>query len=126
MDDWDLGFEASQVADVRKEEVEACEMRSDTESEDDVSSSSSQGFASPWWARELIQAAARLGFSLPRYRSHPVQVVSGCTGCSAESAVLKARVFMRFNVSVAKQESKQTRPRARHWGWTSISSPHQT
>ena len=45
---------------------------------------------SSWWARRLYEAVQDLGQEWPDFTKMTVSVVSGCTGCSAESAVLKA------------------------------------
>lgn len=94
-DEWDDAFAAEKVAsqESANEMAEACQMMSDSESDDESSESTNHGFASPWWARELYQAVVRLGYAWPKEYSKmddPIQVISGCTGCSAESAVLKA------------------------------------
>ena len=43
-----------------------------------------------WWARMLKQALQDTGHEWPRINKG-LTVVSGCTGCSAEAATMKAR-----------------------------------
>ena len=72
---------------------EACAALPEGESDaDDDSSSSSTGFKlTAWWSQRLLDAATSLGWEWPGRVSKPLHVISACTGCSAESAVLKAR-----------------------------------
>lgn len=93
-DDWDAAFAEELLGSQEDAEAvaEACDMMADTSSDEESSSSVSAGFASPWWARVLFQSVQRIGHAWPKgygKTSDPVQLVSGCTGCCAEAAVLK-------------------------------------
>ena len=45
-----------------------------------------------WWGSVLFEVGKNLGYGKPKWFQEPLKVVSGCTGCSAESSALKARV----------------------------------
>lgn len=95
-DDWGEAFQKEiQVSQEEENEVEeTCGLRAESESESEASSSSTSGsslrFLTTWWAQTLFKAVTGLQLSWPRKRSSPLRVISGCTGCSAEAAVLKA------------------------------------
>lgn len=94
--DWDAAFRKEQ--DLSQQESEemasACDARSESasESESESSTTSNKKLAS-WWAQVLVRAVESLGWTWPAKSSSALQVVSGCTGCSAEASVLKARLF---------------------------------
>ncbi len=70
------------------EDAERCRMQS--ESEDTLESSSPK--ITIWWARRLVDTLGELGYDVKTARSkqQDVSIISGCTGCSAESAVMEA------------------------------------
>ena len=66
------------------EDAERCRTQSSSESEDtDV--------LSGWWAVLLRKVTTDIGLTWPRKCSSPVKLLSACSGCSAESAVCKAK-----------------------------------
>ena len=67
---------------------DACDCKPESSSEDE-SESSSEPRLKVWWAQLLHRAACEL--SLPWHiPKDPLRIMTSCTGCSAESAVLKA------------------------------------
>lgn len=89
--DWDAAFVSEQVLSQQEsEEMEsACGMRSESGSESE--SDRPRKKLPCWWARVIVKATEALGFDWPELPKKPVQIVSGCTGVSAEAAVLKER-----------------------------------
>ena len=87
--DWDAAFQSEQLLSQQEsEEVEsACGARSESGSESD--SEQSRTKLPCWWARVLFRAVKDMGHQWPHATEKPLQVVSGCTGCSAEASVLK-------------------------------------
>ena len=100
-DNWSQVFaeEAGSSASLAELIEEACQCRenSDSESEtlDEVHSPAPD---SPrvWWVDRLRQVFADAGIKWPRPLRTPLPVVSACTGCSAEAAVLKAGCSVRI------------------------------
>lgn len=73
---------------------EVNDLRSETCSEsEDSSSSSSVAKLRLWWAQVLYRATLSLDHSWPKF-DRPISVVSGCTGCSAEAATLKVQLTL--------------------------------
>eukprot|EP00438_Fugacium_kawagutii_P012509 Skav212717 [mRNA] locus=scaffold113:587152:587538:+ [translate_table: standard] len=99
--EWDLAFQEEQILSQQEsEEMEsACEARSESGSESS-SEGSCKGRLPCWWARVLYNAATALGLPWPD-SGRPLQIVSGCTGVSAEASVLKARVCVLLVVCPA-------------------------
>ena len=87
--DWDdMGqesLESEQLLSQLSDEAQACRSSSDTESEPEAHAGEV-----PWWVKQLKEHTADCGFPIPTKKQ--VQVVSACTGASAESFVLKVRV----------------------------------
>ena len=85
-DGWDAALNDEVELNQRlSQEADAC--RSSSASEE--MSEDSESPVASWWAGLLFSAAARLGYQKPKWIQDPLRVVSGCTGCSAESAALK-------------------------------------
>ena len=96
-DDWEAVFaqeagSSSCLADLIEDACQ-CRENSDSESEtlDEVESPDSPHV---WWVDTLRQVFQDAGVKWPRPLREPLQVVSACTGCSAEAAVLKAGCSM--------------------------------
>ena len=92
-DEWDRLIEAefAQEGDEEAAEVEsACMARSQSDSETDSESPGPISRLSLWWARGLFRTVTGMGIPWPNFRGMKLRVVSGCTGCSAECAALKA------------------------------------
>lgn len=69
--------------------IEADECRSISTHRDSPGPSGADSPVASWWASVLFQAGKLLGYGKPKWLEDPIKVVSGCTGCSAESAALK-------------------------------------
>ena len=94
-DAWNTAFEeAIQLSQEEVDEIEeACALASDSGSEPSSTCSSGSGWRlTLWWSQIFLKAAQGLGLSWPGVIPKPLYVVSGCTGCSAEAAALKARL----------------------------------
>eukprot|EP00434_Breviolum_minutum_P019709 symbB.v1.2.017388.t1/scaffold1357.1/size159079/6 len=101
MGDWDDAYgDEIQVSQQESQDVEAaCELSPDTSTESESESSGISPKLVLWWTRVLRDALNDLGYSWTAPDpKHPLALVSACTGCSAEAAVLKAS-FLRFQVS---------------------------
>ena len=84
---WDDAFE-EEIEEVQILSQEADELHSETSA---VSSDpTTDSPVSCWWASVLQAASMNLGHDRLKWNPAPVTVVSACTGCSAESSVLKA------------------------------------
>ena len=94
-DAWDEVYEQEQrSADAEADEVHsacACRSQSDSESESDSPGPCSR--LTLWWAQRMYKVVRSMGYQWPEFGRTNLQVVSACTGCSAESAVLKARAL---------------------------------
>ena len=91
--DWNAAFHEELVSSQEETQAmeEACALASDSGSEDGSSCSSGSGWKlTAWWSQVLLKAAQGLGLEWPGVVAKPLYVVSGCTGCSAEAATLKA------------------------------------
>lgn len=73
---------------VSAEVDEACDCKPESSSEDE-SESSSEPRLKVWWARLLHSTAGDLRLPWDAPKDH-LRIMTSCTGCSAESAVLKA------------------------------------
>ena len=92
-DEWDqlMEIDTQVSAEAEADEVEsACKCRSQSDSETDSESPGPISRLSLWWARSLYRVVVSLGWQWPNFRELTVQLISGCTGCSAECAALKA------------------------------------
>ena len=92
--DEEVGASQEEEAEV----LQTTELKADSASESGESSSSASWESSSsirllriWWAQMLYQAVIGLERQWPGKLNRPLRVVSGCTGCSPEAAVLKAR-----------------------------------
>ncbi len=107
--EWEDAF-FEEVKDSRQEsqDVEdACQLtpESGSESSDEESShSSSCPKLTSWWAQRLFRVVKSLGLEWNRRdQRKPLQVISACCGCSAESAVLQARPAMLCKCILGKK-----------------------
>ena len=87
------GWDAA-IADEMKLSQELSREADDCRSSSTPHSSPGQGAevdspVASWWASILFQAGKSLGYGKPKWLQEPLRVVSGCTGCSAESSALK-------------------------------------
>ena len=100
-DSWDDPFQNELCLSKQEAEAvtDACAALPDGDSDEDDESSSSTGFKlTAWWSQWLMNAATSLGWEWPGRVSKPLRVISACTGCSAESAVLKAKPGFFFRI----------------------------
>ena len=91
--DWNAAFHEELLSSQEETQAmeEACALASDSGSEDGSSCSSGSGWKlTAWWSQVLLKAAQGLGLDWPGVVAKPLYIVSGCTGCSAEAATLKA------------------------------------
>ena len=94
-DEWSRVYGEEQVLSQKdSEEMEsACCAKSESGSEHESADSCK---FTVWWSRVLYSAVCSLGCEWPAAPNKPVQLVSACTGCSAEASVFKARWGVRF------------------------------
>ena len=93
-DEWEAVFEgeAGSTLDLAGLIEDACQCRENSDSESEtVDNVDAADVPHIWWVDMLRQVYHESGLRWPRPSTVPVQVVSACTGCSAESAVFKAR-----------------------------------
>ena len=103
----DAFFEEVKHSRQESQDVEdACQLtpESGSESSDDESSqSSSFPKLTSWWAQRLFRVVKSLGLEWPTRDRKPLQIISACCGCSAESAVLQARPAMLCTCILCKK-----------------------
>ena len=90
--DLDAAYNVAQaLSQQESDEVEsACGARSESGTEASCESHTKR--FTTWWVRVIYSAVVSLGKEWPESpdSGKPIQVVSACTGCSAEASVLKA------------------------------------
>lgn len=84
---WELAYdeELKLSQEEREEMAEVCQLSMESESDSETSTTKMPS----WWTRWLLQAVQDSGMTWP-VLDEPILVASCCTGCSSESAVLKA------------------------------------
>ena len=87
---WDSDSDSGEQLLEDAERVRSSQSDDDNDdSSDSLGSGSTRGTV--WWCRQLMAASKQVGKPSRLFTKLPVQrIVSGCAGCSAESAVLKA------------------------------------
>ena len=131
VDDWDEIYDQEEMLcqQEAEEQEAACEHMPDVESAEEADPGEPSGKVTSWWAQELRQAARALGLVWPEPHSKPVQVVSACTGSSAEAAVLKAGIVGRSCVLLMPKGLGSTGRRAEEtvvvscFGFNKLASP---
>lgn len=86
--EWDEAYSAELSSSQQEsdEMAEACDLMCETPPESPRASDQPH-----WWMNSLSEALSALGRHWPSCPNQTLQVVTGCAGCSAEAAVLKAR-----------------------------------